>query len=94
MVAKFKNLKLGTTCESRCIQFVYLANIHPFRPCGSTVGPPLSQIGIRTVDVGAPMLSMHSIRETAGSLDVQPTIDLFRSLFEGFYELDKNMTVD
>uniref|UniRef100_A0A0W0FCJ6 aspartyl aminopeptidase n=1 Tax=Moniliophthora roreri TaxID=221103 RepID=A0A0W0FCJ6_MONRR len=35
--------------------------------CGSTVGPPLSTIGMKTVDVGAPMLSMHSIRETAGS---------------------------
>ncbi|KAF5363689.1 hypothetical protein D9756_000721 [Leucocoprinus leucothites] len=63
-------------------------------PCGSTVGPLLSQIGIRTVDVGAPMLSMHSIRETAGTHDVQPTIDLFKSLFEGFSELDKSLTVD
>ncbi|KXN83720.1 Aspartyl aminopeptidase [Leucoagaricus sp. SymC.cos] len=63
-------------------------------PCGSTVGPLLSQIGIRTVDVGAPMLSMHSIRETAGTHDVQPTIDLFKSLFDGFSELDQNLTVD
>lgn len=64
------------------------------RPCGSTVGPLLSQIGIRTVDVGAPMLSMHSIRETAGTHDVQAAVDLFKSLFEGFSELDKNLTVD
>ncbi|KAF9452453.1 aspartyl aminopeptidase [Macrolepiota fuliginosa MF-IS2] len=63
-------------------------------PCGSTVGPLLSQIGIRTVDVGAPMLSMHSIRETAGSHDVQAAIDLFKALFEGFSEFDKNLTVD
>jgi len=70
--------------------------MHPSfsRPCGSTVGPLLSQIGVRTVDVGAPMLSMHSIRETAGTHDVQPTIDLFKSLFEGFSELDQNLTVD
>lgn len=65
-----------------------------FRPCGSTVGPLLSQIGVRTVDVGAPMLSMHSIRETAGAHDVQATINLFKSLFEGFSEFDKNLTVD
>ncbi|KAF8897437.1 aspartyl aminopeptidase [Infundibulicybe gibba] len=63
-------------------------------PCGSTVGPMLSKIGIRTVDVGGALLSMHSIRETAGSHDVQNAIDLFSSLFEGFAALDKGLTVD
>ncbi|KAF6762716.1 aspartyl aminopeptidase [Ephemerocybe angulata] len=63
-------------------------------PCGSTVGPMLSKLGIRTVDVGNPMLSMHSIRETAGSHDIQHAIDLFHSFFEGFAALDKELTVD
>ncbi|KAF9006481.1 aspartyl aminopeptidase [Cyathus striatus] len=63
-------------------------------PCGSTVGPMLSKIGLRTVDVGNAMLSMHSIRETAGSYDVQHAIDLFTSFFEGFAQLDKELTVD
>ncbi|KAF8221711.1 aspartyl aminopeptidase [Tricholoma matsutake] len=62
--------------------------------CGSTVGPMLSKIGIRTVDVGNAMLSMHSIRETAGSQDVQNAIDLFTSFFEGFSSLDKELVVD
>ncbi|KAF9469097.1 aspartyl aminopeptidase [Collybia nuda] len=63
-------------------------------PCGSTVGPMLSKIGIRTVDVGNAMLSMHSVRETAGSHDVQHAIDLFSSFFEAFAALDKGLTVD
>lgn len=54
----------------------------------------LSKLGVRTVDVGNPMLSMHSIRETAGSHDVQAAIDLFHALFEGFSKLDQGLTVD
>ncbi|MDY0221863.1 MAG: M18 family aminopeptidase [Desulfobacterium sp.] len=38
--------------------------------CGSTIGPAISaKTGIRTVDVGAATLAMHSVREMTGSKD-------------------------
>ena len=51
-------------------------------PCGSTVGPAVSaSLGIPTVDIGEPMLSMHSIREMTAVKDHGDMIRLVSALF-------------
>jgi aspartyl aminopeptidase len=56
-------------CQKNSIPCQEFVN-RPDLACGSTIGPiSAAKLGIRTVDVGNPMLSMHSIREMAGSSD-------------------------
>ena len=53
--------------------------------CGSTIGPiTAARVGNPlTVDVGNPMLSMHSCREMAGAADVKPMIDVLGFFYSG-----------
>jgi len=63
--------------------------------CGSTIGPILaSSVGIRTVDIGNPQLSMHSIRETCGTSDITHAVKLLTHFFAEFTELDESLTID
>ncbi|MCJ1463767.1 hypothetical protein MMC07_002376 [Pseudocyphellaria aurata] len=63
--------------------------------CGSTIGPMLSAaLGTRTLDLGNPQLSMHSIRETGGVYDVEHAMNLFEGFFEHFSDLEKKILVD
>jgi aspartyl aminopeptidase len=55
---------------------------HSDIPCGSTIGPMISaRLGIRTVDIGCPMWAMHSIRESAGTLDHEYMIRVLKTFF-------------
>lgn len=50
--------------------------------CGSTIGPiTATRIGIETVDIGVPQLSMHSIREMCGIKDPVDLIALIGAYF-------------
>ncbi|OVA15401.1 Peptidase M18 [Macleaya cordata] len=64
-------------------------------PCGSTIGPILaSGVGIRTVDIGAPQLSMHSIREMCAVDDVRHSYQHLKAYYKEFSQLDAKITVD
>ena len=57
--------------------------------------PALSAaLGARTLDLGNPQLSMHSIRETGGAHDVEHAIKLFESFFTHFGEVGPSIQVD
>ena len=51
--------------------------------CGSTIGPiTAAEIGVRTLDVGAPQLAMHSIRELAGTVDAFNLCQILQGFFK------------
>ncbi len=61
-----------------CQKFITRSDI----PSGGTIGAVSSaRLGIKTVDVGNPMLAMHSIRETAGTADHLSMITVMKEFY-------------
>lgn len=60
--------------------------------CGSTIGPIVAtRLGLRTVDVGVPQLSMHSCREMCGTDDVAHAVKFFGSFYGAFPTVDASI---
>jgi len=60
--------------------------------CGSTIGPMMAaKAGIKTIDIGAPQLSMHSIRETCGVIDLLYYRKLFAEFFTEYTSLSETL---
>jgi aspartyl aminopeptidase len=65
----YSNARFKLICEQNNIPYQTFVMRNDM-PCGSTVGPAISaSLGIPTVDIGEPMLSMHSIREMTDVAD-------------------------
>lgn len=60
--------------------------------CGSTIGPIMaSKAGLKTIDIGAPMLGMHSIRETCGVIDLIYYQRIFDVFFNEYSHLSETL---
>lgn len=63
--------------------------------CGSTVGPMLSaNTGIRTVDLGGPMLSMHSASEFSAVPDLEACTAIITALVQSYSSILESVDVE
>ena len=64
-------------------------------PCGSTIGPIIStHCALLAADIGAPMLSMHSIRETCSCDDLENYATLMGNFYRGIAAVMDKIRID
>ncbi len=68
-------------CEEHNISYQKFAN-RSDATCGNTMGPIVSALlPVRAIDLGIPLLSMHSAAETIGEKDQQSMLELMQAFF-------------
>ena len=76
-IAAFQQL-----CNKAGVKYQKFVN-HSDQRGGTTLGPLLSKyLPVHVVDVGVPMLAMHSTRELMGKQDFLDSIEVFRTFFQ------------
>ncbi|MFH8794081.1 M18 family aminopeptidase [Streptomyces sp. NPDC017941] len=73
----------AAACEKAGVPFQSFVSNNAM-PCGTTIGPiTAARHGIKTVDVGVAILSMHSVRELCGADDPHLLAEALRAFLEG-----------
>ena len=81
--------EIGKLCNVPIQEFI----VRQDSPCGTTIGPIItSKVGIRSVDVGIPQFSMHSIREYLGIVDLYYYKTIFEEFFKSYEKVKGNLT--
>ncbi|WP_214045184.1 M18 family aminopeptidase [Methanomethylovorans sp.] len=76
-IAAFQQL-----CDKAGAKYQKFVN-HSDQPGGTTLGPLLTKyMPVHVVDVGVPILAMHSARELMGKQDFLDSIEIFRTFFQ------------
>lgn len=73
---------LKSICKNKDIKLQYFVN-NSNEIGGTTIGPISStHLDIRSIDIGIPMLAMHSSKELCGVEDIKYLVNIAKSLFE------------
>ncbi|MDR3083237.1 MAG: M18 family aminopeptidase [Streptomyces sp.] len=73
----------AAACEKANVPFQHFVSNNAM-PCGTTIGPiTAARHGIQTVDIGAAILSMHSVRELCGAQDPYLLANALVAFLEG-----------
>ncbi|ANS66569.1 hypothetical protein SLINC_4345 [Streptomyces lincolnensis] len=73
----------AAACEKAGVPFQSFVSNNSM-PCGTTIGPiTAARHGIRTVDIGVAILSMHSVRELCGDKDPYLLANALTAFLEG-----------
>lgn len=73
----------AAACEKAGVPFQTFVSNNAM-PCGTTIGPiTAARHGIRTVDIGVAILSMHSVRELCGAKDPFLLANALTAFLEG-----------